>query len=508
MKTGLRLITNSVVRTIYFLLSVGIALAMTPIIVRSLGDRSYGLWAIIGTFMGFYGFFDVGITTAVARYVARANARKDTREANKVLTNALALFSGVAVIVLLLGGILILASGAFLANPSESDVFRKAAFILSVHVALSFPLRIFTGILKAMLRYDLFVYASSLRLLVGNTLILLTLNHGHGIVAMAASLFIAHALEYACYARFACRIFPQIRLRRDLIDRKVIRSLLSYSAKSAVIEIANLLRLRLDFLVIAKVMGLAAVTPYAVGARLIDYFGQLMGSVFGNLIPLFSQYEGTNDQEGMRRSVLTLINFNTTFAVFIGASIIFHGETFILWWMGPDFHASFEVVCILVIPTCISLMQIVGTNVLMGTSKHQTFAMVSLAGGILNVVLSVILAKRYGIYGVAMGTAVEVTLLRVFIVPALICRAIDLSLWTYYARYFVCTIRTLIPLLLIFWALNPYLQPAPARIVLLIGVQLTLWIPIFYFVALGKTERDIMRKAIERRTTPSRAPGQ
>lgn len=499
MKTGLRLITNTIIRTGLFLISVIVALAMTPFIIHSLGDRSYGLWAIIGTIMGFYGFFDFGITTAVARYVSRAKAGNDSEEINRVLSNSLALFSALAGVILILTPLIIFCGRYFAPEPEDLNLFRRAVAILSIHIALGFPLRIFSGILKAHLRYDLFTYASLTKMIISNGAILYLLSRGHGILAMATATFAAHVVEYLLCVTFAFQVLPRFKLRRSMVNRKSMTSLLTYSSKTAIIEIANLLRLKLDFLVIGKMLGLSAVTPYAVGARLIDYFGELMGSLIGNLMPLFSRYEGSDDYPGIRDGLLTLIPFNTLFAISIGGSILFHGEAFIMWWMGPKFSDSFQVVEILVVAMTISLMQVIGGNVLMGTSKHKTYALFSLAGAIFNVILSIVLARHLGIFGVALATAIEISILKLCIFPPLIARAIHMSLTLYFTRYFISTVRTLAPLMILFALLKPYILPEFTRILTLVAIQLVLWVPISYYLVLSGNERERIKRALVRR---------
>ncbi|MFC1699964.1 MATE family efflux transporter, partial [Candidatus Omnitrophota bacterium] len=83
---------GSLLRSLQFFANCIIALALMPFIIHSLGDRMYGLWILIGSFFGFYGFFDFGLSSAVQRYISRALGKGDLKEANAVVNNSLFLF--------------------------------------------------------------------------------------------------------------------------------------------------------------------------------------------------------------------------------------------------------------------------------------------------------------------------------------------------------------------------------------------------------------------------------
>lgn len=487
---------NSIYRTGYFFLSVLIALGMTPVIVDALGDRMYGLWIIIGAFMGYYGFLDFGISTAVSRFVSRALSKNDTDEINRVLSAAFFLFSGVTLIILALTAIAIQCSSLFFESLVEADSFNLAVTILGLQLALGFPLRTFSGVLTAFLRYDLHTFAVTVRLILGNGLIFWLLQNGHGIVAMAWSLFAANLLQYALFFLFARRVYPKLRLRRSWVDKNSIKSLANYSAKSFAVELAGILRHKIDVLVIAKFIGLSAVTPYAIGARLIEYFINLTGSLMGNISPLFSRYEGEDNHDKLRKTFLFLAPINVAIAVFIGASIVFYGEHFILWWMGPDYHVAYIVAAILAPPITLSLMQNISHNVLYGVSKHHITSIVGVAGGVLNLALSIALVGRFGIQGVAAATAIELVFFKILIEPVWIARSIGVPALVYYSTFFGALLKSLLPLLLFFLAAHSFLAANPIRLGVVFAMQCLVFAPVAWILILSQETRGRIRDAL------------
>ena len=49
-----------------------IALFLMPFVVYSLGDRIYGFWTLASAFIGYYGLLDLGLSSAIGRFIAGA----------------------------------------------------------------------------------------------------------------------------------------------------------------------------------------------------------------------------------------------------------------------------------------------------------------------------------------------------------------------------------------------------------------------------------------------------
>ena len=73
-----------------------------PFVINSLGDRMYGFWTLIGTFLGYYGLIDFGLSSAVNRYISEAVGAQDSKKCNNIFNTALVLFSILGVIALAL----------------------------------------------------------------------------------------------------------------------------------------------------------------------------------------------------------------------------------------------------------------------------------------------------------------------------------------------------------------------------------------------------------------------
>ena len=497
MSTTQTLIRNSIFRNVQFFIMVIVTFLMTPFIVQSLGDRYYGFWTLVGTFMGYYGLLDLGLSSAVARYVSQALGKDDFKSMSAIASTSFGLFTAISALALLVTLIVVSACPLFIKNPEEVALFRKVFLLMGMTVAIGFPFRVFGGILTSFLRHDLIALISITRTISANVAIYYFLSQGHGILSLVIINCLASMFEYFSTYLLCRAKFPLVEAGLKHFDRSRIRELFTYSGKTLVIQIADLLRFRVDALVIAIFLNVSLVTYYSIGSKLIDYFGWFMVSTIGFVGPLFSQYEGRGDFETLRKRFLDITKISTVLSVFIGMSIIFYGKPFIARWMGPGFESSYLVAVILCIPAMIALTQTAGLQMLYGLSKHHYYAISNVCEGLLNLLLSIVLVKHYGMYGVALGTAAEMVLFKIFIQPVFICRAIGLPVTDYVIKTILLTaVKSLLPLLIYFYLITGYMKADYLHLFAFASVQSLLFIPVFYFFILNKEMKQLIRGAI------------
>jgi O-antigen/teichoic acid export membrane protein len=102
--------------------------------------------------------------------------------------------------------------------------------------------------------------------------------------------------------------------------------------------------------------------------------------------------------------------------------------------MGPGFEAGVVPLYALAVAGVVLVGQGPLGNILLGTGHHRMVAYVSLGEAIVNLVLSVLLVRRFGMLGVAVGTAVPVVLANLFILLPAACRQFDIPSLTFLRR--------------------------------------------------------------------------
>lgn len=488
--TGQKLLRSSALRGLSFAVQALISLLMTPVIVHSLGERMYGFWTLVGTFVGYYGIMDMGVSSAVTRYVSRSLGQSDDDEMNRIVSTAFFLFSIVAVLVLAMT--VLVASLAFVVvrDPAEFRVVRVLLLVLGVRVALSFPARVFAGVLNAHLRHDLTAAATIAQLLLGNAAIYAHLSGGGDVIGMSLIVLGAASVEYLLNLASVLRVFPQLQLSRALAQRQALRAIFHYSWKTLAAQAAGILRSKVSGFIVAGFLGVGLVTYYSIATRLIDYFTELIYSLTGNLAPVFSRYEGEGRADLIRSRFILFTKLSVIVTVFVAASIIFYGRAFIERWMGPGFERSYWVAVILTIPAALSLMQTPSSCLLYGISQHQHVAVVALFDGLANCLVGIALAPCLGLWGVAFGTSLGPAVTNLTLYPRVVCRYLGIGLGTYYLRVLLLpALLSLMPLGLYFLLCRGLLRSEFSSLVSLAVCQVVACGPAMALLVLSADER-------------------
>jgi O-antigen/teichoic acid export membrane protein len=124
-------------------------------------------------------------------------------------------------------------------------------------------------------------------------------------------------------------------------------------------------------------------------------------------------------------------------SVLAGMFLIVLGPAFIGWWIDPSFEqSSGPVLQVLMMSSFVFLpVRGVALPILLGLGKPRTPTIAFVAAGLLNLVLSMLLATPLGLAGVAIGTAVPNVLFAIVVLTAA-CRELRITV-PHYVRYVV-----------------------------------------------------------------------
>ena len=426
-----KLLSGSVLRTISFLVAAIVSFLMMPFVVRSLGDRMYGFWALVGTFLGYYGLLDFGLSSAVSRHIAGSIGVGDKEECNRIFNTAFFLYLGLGIIILLITVVLACSASLICKTQEDASLFWKVMLILGVNIAINFPIKALRGILTAQLRFDIMSLLELGTLGVRSILIILFLLSGYGILAMAWVTFLSTLPEIGLIVYFSKKNLPSLRIGRNYVTRGASKTLFSYSIFAFIAQVADHLRFNIDAFVIAGFIGLSAVTHYNVASQLTRYFISLMISVVGIFQPLFSQQHGAGDHEGMKKTFLFASKLSVYIASFVSFGLIAWGRPFIERWMGKEYLDAYPCLVILILGSTFALWQLPSVNLLYGTSKHRFYALFNSVEGVCNLLLSLLLVGRFGIVGVAMGTFIPMAIIKLVIQPIYVCKVLSINYLDY-----------------------------------------------------------------------------
>ena len=435
-----RIVRGSTSNAFYFSAAVVVSFFLIPFIIQSLGDRLYGFWTLVATFVGYYGLLDLGLSSAVNRHIAAAIGGRDTEQCNRIFNTGLLLYSGLGFVALLVSGLLAGLASVIWYDPKEASIFWKVILILGANMAVSFPRRVFSGILTAELRHDIIAMIQLLSMILRSILTVAVLLAGYKLVALAWVILISELPQLFLSVYFAKRAVPTLRFDPAYWERGAARALFSYSSFAFIYHVGDGLRFQVDAFVVSAFVGLSAVTHYRIASVITQYFVTLLVAMTSVLQPLFSRQDSAGEQDELRKTLFFAMRVSIWLSSFVSFGLIAWGKPFIQRWMGPEYLDAYPCLVILVLGWTFALWQNVSLQVVFGIAKHRTFALQNCIEGGCNLLLSLLLVRDFGLIGVALGTFIPMTVMKLLIQPILVCRVISIQ----YSEYMRTLIRSVI----------------------------------------------------------------
>ncbi len=487
---GKKLLRGSAARLVANFVTLLIGLFLMPIVIRTLGDRHYGIWALSASILGFYGLFDFGISNAVARFVSRALGTEDEGDLLSFFATSFYLLCGLGVIVLLFAGGLAFCGGYLFEDAADVELFKWLALILGASIALRFPTRAFDGVLKSHLRYDLLSGVDIVGAVLRAPLILLVLGSGYGLLGMAVVSAGLELLMETAKVGLAFRVHPGLGVGTSRLSWVRAKIMLGYGSHVLASSVADILRFKISPFVITIFQTVSMVTPFAIAARLAGIMSQLSLALVGVLTPMFSRLEGRGDWARIRSSYLLACRIATYTSVLLGGMMVLLARAFVIRWLGPQYVHVVPLLYVLIAGAVLTCAQIPGMSFLYGTSRHKFYAVSNITHGLLTLAFTCALIGPFGLMGVAVGVAIPCLLVKFFLQPLYACRALRISASRWYFQYVLQDY--LVPLgymLGVALVCGPFVTPSYVGIFLMAIVGCLLFVPYALLVGLSSAQR-------------------
>ncbi|HEX5234140.1 MAG TPA: oligosaccharide flippase family protein [Silvibacterium sp.] len=442
-----KLALGSSMRVLHQLLGIGIGFALTPFIIHWLGPEQYGIWALAGAFVGYYSLLDLGLSGAVFTHMSHAIGAQDYENGARIYRTGLSIFS-------LLGGILVvvtlcIAAGVLLLHPSHSITLSIVVLVVGFQTAVSFPMRAPFGVLNAGSHFEttsLVLIMSAVLRTIGTVVVL---RAGKGVLGLAVINLLAWIPGYTLVCIAVHWRYPFIRPRAlGKWDRPTAHKLFSFGVPVLIGQIADRIRLQTDTLVVSLFLGLSAVTHYNIATTLDLYYMDGILAIIGVLTPVLSMQMSARDTAGMRSSILTGTRLAICTGGFAAFGLIVLGKDFIRRWMGSAYVDAYPVLVVLVAAMFLDLWQSTTVNALFATMHQKTYAKVNISEAIANLFLSLALAPRFGMLGIALGTLIPSVMVRGFVQPWIVERKLGIPAISYYGLSARAMLRTIACLIL------------------------------------------------------------
>ena len=433
-----RLSVNALVSGISLCFNLLTMYLTTPLLVKGLGVERYGIWALVIAVVGVAGVLDLGLTPSITYFVACYRGMGDREHARQVLSAAqsILLTTGLA---FLLATVFFRESLAGVFNiPDEAhDAFyRLLPWIGGAGACMLFR-QSFLALLQGCEEYIVLGLISPSMTVLRCTGIILILHFSGDLLELSQFWLAYTAIEMIVYmvmARRFCDVFSVVPFRASW---KVCHELFVYGVPIALNTLASLLRHRAGNFLVSVVIGAAAVGLYNIPAIIAGYYMSLVSVPMGVLLPRFSFYVGRGDRELLRSLFFRVSRFNSLIAALIGLPIMLMGTTFLQCWLNgkfppEDLALAGRILMLMTGAYVIALSQASALNLLYSIGASKYVLALNLIEGCIIIPSGYVLAKHYGIFGVALSISLVIFISKMFLQPWIVIRLLKLRFQDYY----------------------------------------------------------------------------
>jgi O-antigen/teichoic acid export membrane protein len=412
-----------------WILPVGLSFFATKIIVKSLGDQDYGIYALV---LGFVGYsFNFSFGRAITKYIAEFRAKSENEKIPDLISSAL--FINLAV------GLFSVSLICFFANwlvihvldidaESQSKTVT-ALYIASAIIFFTMLNQIFNSVLQGIHRFDVYskiFNLNNLGLLSGNLVLALL---GYKLLSLFIWNLSVTCLTCVIFAISAKRFLPEFKLNFKF-QPEMLKLIVKYSYGIIGYQILSNFLVLFERGWIFRKLGAENLTYYVVPMTLAIYIHAFISSLILVIFPLASELK--NDKEKLLRLYTKATKIVVLLVVFLGTTIITESRFFLTLWMGAEF--ADKTWMLLVIHTITySLVAILAVSWQMteGLGYPNYNFLLFLVCLVISVSLMIALTPGFGNLGIATGrmTGYAVIFLSIFYIERWFFNKIQVEFW-------------------------------------------------------------------------------
>lgn len=408
---------------LYFIINILMNIILVPIMLHFMGREEYGLWMTIISIVGYVGVLDFGVAFSVSKYVAEYYAKGDKQGLGKMLSTSLLIYSVLGSLALIVVVIISALLAQFLGLSGHLADKAAIAFLISgMNLAVTFPSNVIGGVLAGHQKVAQLNITNIIAILMNSILSVISLWLGFGVIGIAFVLLLSGISVTLMRLFYIFKSLPEVQITYKYFDRRMLGRILSFSFFMFVLSIGGQIVFNTDNIVIAKFIGVAAVTAYAIAFKVNQYAMAFINKLSDVFFTFYSELEAIGDKEKLKIYFLESAKMSMAIAVPIIIILLFWGASIIGFWVGNENFVGMSVLYVLIAITFMSSVIHPCAIALQGIGKIKDMVWFNIFEASCNIVLSILLALKIGVLGVALGTLLSMSISNLWYVPFRACR--------------------------------------------------------------------------------------
>lgn len=406
---------GAVLSYVQMAVSVLVGFLYTPVMLRLLGQAEYGLYNTVASTISMMSILNLGFSSSYIRYYSRYKNNQDDQR--------MASLNGLFLIVFSIIGVVALLCGLFLSNhlrlvfdqgltDAEYVKARILMILLTVNMAVSFPMMTFTCIISAHEKYVFLKLMGLVKTVISPFLTLPLLLMGFRSLAMAAVTVVVSVAVDLAYLVYVRRTLG-VRFRFHGFEKGIFANIMVFSSFIAIQIVVDQINNNMDKFLLGRFVGTEEVAVYTVGYTLYHYYMLFSVGISSVFSPKIHRIVNTtlsdhSEQKKLLTGLFTRVGrVQFLILALIATGLVFFGKEFVTLWADVNYVNAYYVALLLIIPATIPFIQNVGIEIQRALNKHWFSSICYFIMALINLAVSVKLCQIYGAVGCALGTGVS-----------------------------------------------------------------------------------------------------
>lgn len=437
----LTIIINTLVQLLY-----------TPLLIRMLGQSEYGLYSLVSSIIGYLTMLDLGFGNAIIVYTTKFHEQGKYEEEKRLHGMFKVVFTIIGLIAVVLGFVLYFNVDNIFGKTMtdiELDKMRIMMLILIFNLAITFPFSIYASIINAYEKFTFQKIVSILNTILKPALMIPLLFLGYKSISLCVVITAVNVVTLLSNYLY-CKKKLNIKIKFMGFDKILFKTILGYSIWIFLGIIVDKVNWSVDQFVLGAVSGTVAVSIYSVASQINTLFINLSTAVSGVMLPKITKMiTNKESSDSLTNEFIKVgrIQYYIIFLMVSGFTLV--GRDFIILWAGKEFEIAYYVTLILIIPISFPLIQNLGLSIMQAMNKYKFKSISTFIMAIVNVFISIYLAKRYGPVGSAIGTSIALIICNIILINIYYYKVIKIDVIKFWKDILRMTIWFIIPVAII-----------------------------------------------------------
>jgi O-antigen/teichoic acid export membrane protein len=370
---------------------------------------------VLASIIAAMGFADLGIGLGLVNAISEAYGKDDRELARRYFTSAFGMLLGIAALLAVAGAVAYpwmpwmrlfnVKSPAVAAEGARALLVLYAWFV--INIPLDAAVRVQTGLQRGYFP-EIIRALGSLATLAA--LLVVIGQHG-SLIWLVFGSTVGSIISTIVNAWILLRHNPWLLPAFHAFHFDAAKKILHLGLLFFVLQCAVVLGYTSDNIVIAQVMGAAAVAAYAVPQKLFNFVTLIVAMAINPLWPAYGEAIARGEVSWVRRAFIGSLWLVLGITIPLCTVLVLAGPWILRIFFGKTLHAPMSLLIVLGIWGVVSAVSSTVSTMLNGAGVLKVQASLALIISSMNLGISILLTRRFGVIGVCLGSIITQVLI-------------------------------------------------------------------------------------------------